>query len=520
MKSRTTHNDKISNNSGDSFSLWMDVLLPSYSSLNIDSEADVCIIGSGIAGLTCAYNLSKKGKSVIVIDQGVIAGGQTARTTAHLTWILEERYHQLSKIHGKEKVRQVALSHAAAIDFLENVVSEEKIECGFERLDGYLFASPERPSDEISNEFKTINEMGMDVVQVQGIPFNGLTDSADALKFPRQANFHILKFLKGLLEALKKLGVRIYSNTHAKSIKDGFPCVVQTSNNCKIQAKSIIVATCTPVNNRFMIHTKQAAFRTYVLAGAIPKGSVPKALYWDTESPYHYVRLQSHLTDRELDWLIIGGEDHRTGQYQAVEEKYLLLLEWAKKHFPMLKNVSYRWSGQIFNSMDTLAYIGRNPHDKNIYIATGDSGNGITNGTIAGILISSLILNGDHPWKEIYDPSRKTLLAAPRYIHDGMNNTKQYLDWLTPGDQKKIESLHPEEGIVVRNGLNKVAIFKDEEGKVHCNSALCPHLGGCVRWNCGEKSWDCPCHGSRFDPFGKVMNGPAINNLSPHPIDD
>lgn len=494
----------------------MEVALPSFSPLDSNMDVDVCIVGSGIVGLTCAYTLAKEGKSVIVLDQGAIAGGQTARTTAHLTWALDDRYYNLEKFFGEEGARLAAESHDAAIDYIEKIVLEEEIDCDFERIDGYLFVPPGDSNEILDKEFVAIQKTGKQITKIPRAPFSSSFDTGPCLRFPRQAQFHILKYVQGLIRAILKYGGKFFSNTHVNHFEEGSPCVVTTQGGAKVTSTSIIVATCTPVNNRLLVHTKQAAYRTYVIATSLPKGSVPKGLYWDTANPYHYIRVQKHLSDPNLDWLIVGGEDHKTGQDQEIDIKYDNLEKWARKRFLMVDKIEYRWSGQVFEPVDSLAFIGRNPGDKNIYIATGDSGNGMTHGTIAGILIPDLTLGKVNSWKSLYDPSRKTLAAAPKFIHETLNTVAQYRDWFTPGEIEKIDVLPPEEGIILREGLKKIAVYKDKQNNIHINSAFCPHLGGCVRWNPGEKSWDCPCHGSRFNGYGTVVNGPANSDLHQH----
>lgn len=498
-----------------SHSLWMDISLPSFSPLNQNLNADVVIVGSGIVGLTCAYTLLKTGKSVVLIERGSLCDGQTARTTAHLTWVLDDRFFHLEKMFGEKNTLLAVKSHMAAIDYIETIVQKEGIDCDFERISGYLFQPPEGDEETIEKEFHCLKNLGLPIEKVSRAPFSKTFDTGTCLHFRNQAQFHIIKYIKGLVNAIVKDGGKIFAHTPAVHFEDGDRCIVTTESGNTITANAVIVATCTPVNDRFTIHTKQAAYRTYVIAAAIPKNSVSKALYWDTQSIYHYLRIQRHLTHPDLDWLIIGGGDHRVGQDPAIEAKYQTLEAWAKQRFPMITGFHYHWSGQVFEPVDSLAFIGKNPDDTNTYIATGDSGNGMTHGTIAGILIPDLILGNSNAWKTIYDPSRKTLAAVADYIHENGNTALQYLDWLTPGDHEIIAQLPCEEGLILREGVKKIAVYKDKEGNLHAHSACCPHLGGAVRWNTGEKSWDCPCHGSRFDAYGQVITGPAISNLSP-----
>jgi Rieske Fe-S protein len=279
----------------------------------------------------------------------------------------------------------------------------------------------------------------------------------------------------------------------------------------------VVVATNTPVNDWVKMHTKQAAYRTYVIGVPVPFDSILTALYWDTEDPFHYVRLQRIGEGAEArDILIIGGEDHKTGQNEDIENRYARLLSWARTHFPGLPEPEFRWSGQIMDTIDGLAFIGRNPGDeKNVYIVTGDCGVGLTHGTIAGMLITDMIMGRENPWAILYDPARKSPLAALTFAKENLNVASQYASWVTPGEVSRPEEITPGTGAIVRSGLTKIAVYRDPAGNLHERSAVCTHLGCIVAWNATESSWDCPCHGSRFDPDGKVLNGPAIAPLAP-----
>ncbi len=497
----------------------METGLPQFSPLDRDIRVNVCIVGAGIAGMTCAYLLARTGRSVVVIDDGPIAGGETGRTTAHLTAALDDRYYEIEKLHGKDGARIAAESHSAAIDRVENIASLEEIDCDFERLDGYLFLGGDSKKKALDREHQSTRGAGLDtemVDKIPGVPF----ESGPALKFPRQAQFHPLKYLNGLTRAILRDGGKIYCGTHADKIVDGEPAEVTTADGHVITADSIIVATNTPVNDWLIIHNKQAAYRTYVIGCLVPKGSIPRGLYWDTPDPYHYIRLQDAPNAADSEILIVGGEDHKTGQADDSAVRFGRLEEWSRKHFPMIQSVEYRWSGQVMEPVDYMGYIGRNPGtDKHIFVATGDSGNGMTHGTIAGILLTDLVLGLKNPWAALYDPSRVKLGAASDYVKENVNVAKQYKDWLTEGDVTDASQIAPGEGAVMRRGSKKVAVYKDESGTIHERSAVCTHLYCIVDWNSTEKSWDCPCHGSRFDPYGKVINGPAIAPLQPAPSD-
>ena len=507
--------------SGHTTSVWMGTTeVPQFQPLTQDLRANVCVIGAGIAGMTTAYLLARAGRAVVLIDDGQIGGGETSRTTAHLTAALDDRYYNIQKLHGEEGARLAAESHMSAIHRIETIASMEDIDCDFQRVEGYLFLGGNSKRVELERELEATHRAGINDTQlVDRIPLS-FWDSGPALRFPRQATFHPLKYLKGLARAILRDGGKIYTGVHAEKIEDGEPARVTTSEGHVIGADNVVVCTNTPVNDWLIMHTKQYAYRTYVIGARIPKGSVPHGLYWDTPDPYHYIRIQQGEdgTGRELDYdiLIVGGEDHKTGQATDTQERFVRLEQWTRERFPMIERIEYRWSGQVMEPVDYLAYIGRNPGgDEHIYIATGDSGNGMTHGTIAGIILNELVQGRKHQWAKLYDPSRVKLRATPEYLKENVNVAEQYKDWFTKGDVDRADEIQPGEGAVLGTGRGKIAVYRDDRGKIHQLSAVCPHLYGIVHWNDTEKSWDCPCHGSRFDPYGKVVNGPAIVGLSP-----
>jgi glycine/D-amino acid oxidase-like deaminating enzyme/nitrite reductase/ring-hydroxylating ferredoxin subunit len=490
---------------------------PSESPLNKDTSANVCIIGAGIAGLTTAYLLACEGKAVIVLDDGPIGGGMTARTTAHLTNALDDRFYELERLFGEEGARLAAQSHTAAIDRVETIVREERIECEFERVDGYLFIPPDGKLKVLDDELPAAHRAGLtEIRRLERAPLDSF-DTGPCLHFPRQAQFHPLKYLTGLTRAIERDGGQIFTSTHADEIEGGSEAYVKTSSGYTIRTDAIVVATNTPVNDRVAIHTKQGPYTTYVIGARVPKGSVPSILLWDAPAdlwdPYHYIRVAS--SDGH-DVLVVGGEDHKTGQQHDGSQRWGKLEQWTRSRFPMAEEIEFRWSGQVMEPVDGLAFIGRNPLDAdNVFIATGDSGMGMTHGTIAGMLLTDLIMNRPNPWTQLYDPSRKTLVAAKDFAQENVNVMAQYTELVTPGDVDSVDQIQKGEGAVRRTGLSKVAVYRDEDGRLHSMSAVCTHLGCVVTWNAAEKTWDCPCHGSRFDRFGVVINGPANNDLPP-----
>jgi glycine/D-amino acid oxidase-like deaminating enzyme/nitrite reductase/ring-hydroxylating ferredoxin subunit len=503
----------MTESSGASKSVWLEVNVPDFQPLGADARAEVCVVGAGIAGLTTAYLLAREGRGVVVLEDGEIGSGETGRTTAHLTCALDDRYYELERLHGARGARIATASHAAAIDRVEAIVGEEGIDCDFERLDGYLFVPPGDSTEVLELEEAAAQRAGLtEVERVTRAPLDSF-DTGPCLRFPRQAQFHPMKYLAALAAAIQRRGGRVYTRTHADRIEGGADARVHTSGGHGVACSAVVVATNTPVNDVVTIHTKQAPYRTYVIGARVPRGAVARALYWDTPDPYHYVRLQSA---GDADLLIVGGEDHKTGQADDAGERYARLEAWARERFPMIEAVTHRWSGQVMEPVDGLAFIGRNPGDApNVYVATGDSGNGMTHGTIAGILLADLIAGRENEWATLYDPARVTLGAAKEFASENLNVAAQYADYATPGDVDSPDAIQPGEGAVIRRGLQKVAVYRDEVGALHERSAVCTHLGCVVAWNTGEKSWDCPCHGSRFDPFGRVVNGPAISDLAP-----
>lgn len=495
--------------------LWLESPLPKCPHLNKDVSTDVCVVGGGISGLSTAYYLLKNGFKVTVIDGGVIGGAQTMRTTAHLSNVLDEGLANLIRLHGLSNAALAVESHKAAIDEMERIIALEAIECDFKRVDGILFTSATETPEDIANEYNAAEQLEMLVDNTSKFKHR-LPFSVDAfLRFPHQAQLDPVKYVSGLIEAIKRLGGKLYSATHAVSIQGGTNAEVKTADGFGVQAKSIVVATNAPVNNTFAIHTKQAAYRSYVVAFEVPKGKYQPLLMWDMGDPYHYVRLHDG-SRRNCDILIVGGEDHKTGQPEDFEDPYLNLTTWAKARYKNLGEPFYKWSGQILEPVDGLPFIGRNPMDSdNIFIATGDSGHGMTSGTIAGVILSELIAGRSHDWAGLYDPSRINLMSIGTFAKENLNTALHYDTWFTAGSAESLLDIPSGEGALVRDGLSKVAAYSDVDGEIYTCSAVCPHLGAIVEWNTSEKTWDCPCHGSRFDRHGNVINGPAIKGLTP-----
>lgn len=489
--------------------VWDSVSVPRFPALSEDRKADVCVVGAGIAGLSIAYTLLREGKSVIVLDANKLGRGETGVTSAHLSNGLDDRYYAIEKVHGEAGARLAADSHTDAINRIEQIAANENIACEFKRVDGYLFSANKHNLRELETEFEAVRRAGIPITWEEKAPWASY-DTGRCIRFPNQGQFHPLKYLFGLAHLIKKLGGEIYLKTRAMEFEGGANAKVSTDKGFAVYADHIVLATNVPINDRVVVHTKQAAYRTYVLGFNIKPGSVYPGLFWDTAEPYHYIRTERNPENPEKDILIIGGEDHKVGQAANYDTIYKHLESWARKRFPAAESIAYKWSGQIIEPIDGLAYIGRNPFDhKNVYIVTGDSGNGLTHGTIAGKLIPDLIMGRNNPWEALYSPSRIHARAVGELLKENLNVVPQYGDWATPGEAESEDDIKPGTGKIIRRGLQKVAAYRDKEGKLTECSAVCPHMAGIVRWNSIEESWDCPCHGSRFSPEGDVLNGPA-----------
>jgi glycine/D-amino acid oxidase-like deaminating enzyme/nitrite reductase/ring-hydroxylating ferredoxin subunit len=508
--------------SGMNKSCWLDTTIKPCPSapLKENLHADVVIVGGGLAGISVAYCLAVAGKEVVLVEDGQIGSGETGRTTAHIVTALDNRYSALEKIFGEADTRLIAESHKAAINFIEKTVERESIDCQFERVSGYLFRDPSDKEDALTEEYEAAIRAGIEIRKLNSVPgmFN---DPGQCLEFLNQAQFHPLLYLDGLCEAIKKKGGKIYAETHAAQINhEG----VTTNEGYIIKANHVVIATNTPVNDMVVMHLKQTAFRTYVIGGLVKKDLLPKALWWDTGDhnvdsdfpPYHYIRLLTY--DEEYDLLISGGEDHPTGDIGPddiqEENRYQKLEEWTRQHFP-IEDIIYTWSGQVMEPVDSLAFIGRNPLDRdNVYIITGDSGNGMTHCTIGGLLITDMIIGRKNPWEELYDPSRITIKTGDVFFKELVRGIMSIMKGTPQDDRvKDLVKIRPGEAKITNVGGHKCGVYQDEEGEFHIVSARCTHLKATLSWNADEKTWDCPFHGSRFTCDGHVINGPANSNL-------
>jgi glycine/D-amino acid oxidase-like deaminating enzyme/nitrite reductase/ring-hydroxylating ferredoxin subunit len=500
-------------------SLWMsDVeLAPKAKRLAEDLTCDVVVVGSGIAGLSVAYELSQIGKSVVVLDRGSIGGGVTSRTTAHLAPVCDDGVAALTKMRGEEMAAKFQASQEAAVDRIEAIIARHKINCDFRRLDAYLFPGPgmefKDAREQQDDEYKALRAVKVEVAKAKGIKLKGYED-APVLHYGNQATFHPLKYLAGLIEQIEAQGGRLFADSPVVEVEEREDDVrVKLEGGMSVTAGHAVFATNSPTCDWVEIHSKMAPYRTYAMAFTIPRGALPDALYWDMADPYHYVRIQPGRGS--TDYLIAGGADHKSGEADDGAVRFEAIEAWIRELIPNLGREAARWSGQVMDTIDYCGFIGRDPSRKRTFIATGDSGQGMTHGAVAGGLLKNLIIYGSGQWSEVYEPSRKPVSAVVNFINENVTAIKNFAEYLMPAEIDSADDLKPGDGGIMRDGTAKIAVCRDNDGSLHARSAVCTHLGCHVHWNSTEQCWDCPCHGSQFAPNGAVLAGPAIAPLPP-----
>lgn len=499
-------------------SIWMQVeVAPAAPRLQHHLRCDTVVIGSGMAGLSVAYELANGGQKVVVVDRGPIAGGMTSRTTAHLAPICDDGISALINLRGVDTARLFQQSQEAAVARIEEIVNRLGIACNFRRLDAFLFPAmgmkQKEAQEQREKEYEAARKAGAAVEKVQGVALEGFAD-APVLRYPGQGTFHPLRYLKALTAAILENGGLVFAETPVVELEEREGTVrVAIEEGGTIEAACAVVATNSPINNVVALHSKMAPYRTYAMAFTLPQKTLPDALYWDMDDPYHYVRLNPG--PGTADYLIAGGADHKTGKADDGAVRFEAIEAWIRTLVPQLGKEVNRWSGQVLDTIDYCGLIGRNPGNSNVFVVTGDSGQGITHGALAGVLLKDLILHGSSPWEAVYDPSRLMPTGILNFVSENATAITNLVEYVLPGELGSIEELKPGEGGIIRSGLSKIAACRDGAGQLHLHAAACTHLGCLIHWNSTEQCWDCPCHGSHFAPDGSVLNGPAITGLKP-----
>jgi glycine/D-amino acid oxidase-like deaminating enzyme/nitrite reductase/ring-hydroxylating ferredoxin subunit len=490
-------------------SLWLEGEAPNFPALSTDLEVDVAIIGGGEARDAAAVRLKASGKRVAVLEARDIGHGTTGGTSAHLTEAVDTRYGRLEKDFGRDGARLVANASKDAIAAIEQLARAHSINCDFERLPGYLYSERESDLEALHEEWEAAGRAGLDVQLERESPLPFPVSAA--LRFGGQAAFHPFKYVRGLSRAADGDGSYVYERTRVLEIHEDERCRLVTERGV-VTAESVIMATHTPLN-WLLLHPKIGHYQSYVLA--VEAERVPsRALYWDTDDPYHYTRLVTDEADRNRNLLIIGGEDHRTGAETDTEARYAALLAYADAKFGV-KRVARRWSAQLMEPVDGLPYIGQNSGSSRVYVATGYSGNGLTFGTVAGMMLPELIAGRDHPWAALFAATRvKPLAAALDFVQENAPIGMYMVGDRLRGLGGKVEDVAPGEGKVMVVDGKRLALYREPSGELHSVSAVCPHLGCIVHFNAAERTWDCPCHGSRFTTSGAILDGPAMSGLT------
>lgn len=476
-----------------------------HPALAANLDVDVAIVGGGITGLTAAHLLAKSGKRVVLLEARRLGSGVSSGSTVQLTEVIDTRYHQLASDFGNEGAALAARASRGAIEHIAAIAT--KADCGFVRRPGYLYTESGNDVSELRKEFDAATRAGVPVELIARAPLPFETRAA--LRFLDQAQMHILRYLGAVAKLATEAGAQLYEDTRVIAIDDGGErCTLHLENGPEVRASKVLIATHAPLN-RVFLQTKIHAYRSYVLA--FRDVTIDDGLFFDTEDPYHY--FSAYPIDGN-PYLIIGGEDNKTGTTSHTEERFDKLLAWSRAHFAV-GEPTHRWSAQVEEPVDGLPYIGRNSMSKNVYVATGYSGNGITFGTAAAQIVADLVNGVDNPYADLFSATRiKPIASAAEYATENIDFPLHFVsDRLHPVDAKDASEIKNGEGKTLRVKGERLAVYRDGSGALHAVSSVCTHLGCLVKWNPTATSWDCPCHGSRFDVDGGVLDGPATRAL-------
>jgi glycine/D-amino acid oxidase-like deaminating enzyme/nitrite reductase/ring-hydroxylating ferredoxin subunit len=486
-------------------SIWMETA-PSknYPSLEKDIEVDVAIIGGGIVGVLIAYFLRSSGLRIAILEANKILSGTTGNTTAKATALHENKYAFLKKNFTLDGAKTYAKSNQWAIDELERIIEAEKISCDFKRTTASLIAVTDEGLKTLEVEFDVIHELDLPssfLKENLKVPFA----IKGEIRLEKQAQFHPRKFLLAIAKICERKGVRIFENSRVLSIDEDN---VLETEKAKIAAKKVIIATNYPIFDKAALFLRMNQRRSYALAARFIS-DVPEGMFINIDGPMLTIRPYESDGNK---WAIIGGQDYDTGEVKnknPFEE-----LEYQAREMLDIKTIDYFWGAQDSMPIDHVPYIGKMPRMENVFLAAGFGEWGMTTSFVSAKILSDLILGKENEWAKFYDPARLKPFADPKqtgkFLEHVMEGFGSYVTKIAPYDESK---LNESEGKVMQDGANKVAAYKDEQGEIHVVSASCTHLGCIVNFNKAEKSWDCPCHGSRFTVDGEILNDPAIKKL-------
>ncbi|WP_078408395.1 FAD-dependent oxidoreductase [Priestia abyssalis] len=489
---------------------WRDsISLPSFPKLEKDITTSVAIVGGGISGITTAYLLAKEGVNVTLIEAGKILNGTTGHTTAKITAQHDLIYDELINHLGRGKARLHYEAANEALHFIKNKVKEYNIACDFSEEDAYLYATSPQYKEKLEKEYEAYQQLGINGELVNSIPFDIQIEAALIMK--NQAQFHPLQYLAGLVEQITKLGGTIYEHTTATEVEEGSQPTIKTRDGFKITCDTIIACSHFPFDDgKGFYFGRMYAERSYVI-GVKTKKEFPGGMYLSVDNPVRSLRYTA-VNGEKL--VLIGGESHKTGQGTDTMKHYEALEEFGDKVLGV-EEYRYRWSAQDLITLDKIPYIGHaSSGHPNILVATGYRKWGMTNGTAAALLLRDIVLKKDNPYKEFYTPSR--FQADPdvkQFIMQNADVAKHLISGKLQIPTKRPEDLANDEGDVVTVNGKRAGAYKDEHGTLHMVDTTCTHMGCELNWNRGDRTWDCPCHGSRFSFDGDVVEGPADKPL-------
>ncbi|MDL5361011.1 FAD-dependent oxidoreductase [Halalkalicoccus sp. NIPERK01] len=478
---------------------------PRFSALDGDRTVDVAVVGAGIAGLSTAVHLAEDGIDVAVIERDRVGAAVTGHTTAKVTSQHGLKYDHLLDTVGEERARQYAEANQDALE--EVAERSEGFDAEFERAPAYVYADDSDGRRQVRDEARAAERLGLPAAFVESVdlPY----ETAGAVRFTEQGQFHPRKYVLGLAERIEEEGGEVFEETRATDLDVGQPCEVETESGA-VTAEHVVCATHFPVFDRGGYFARMKTKRSHVV-GVRVAGDPPEGMYYKAGDPYRSIRV--HRLDGE-PLVLVGGENHETGRGGSTRERYERLEGFAREQFDV-EEVAYRWSTQDYKPFDAIPYVGRlGPVGKNAYVATGFGGWGMTGGVAAGRILAGLIRDGEHPQAEVFSPARVTGESATSFLtHNAEVGARFTADWARSLLADEEATLRAGDGTVVRTDDGPVAVSRSESGELNAVSAVCPHMKCVVRWNDGEGSWDCPCHGSRFTPRGRVLDGPAIEDL-------
>ena len=476
-----------------------------------DIEADVVVIGAGITGLTTAALLKEAGKRVVVLEMSSVGAGTTGHSTGHLDAYPDRTLKELVRKFGRDAVAQVVRDRREAIDIVERLTREHEIDCDFRRISAYLYCEPQEQLSELHREYDLAAQVGLNPQQTGKIPVP--FHVAESIRFDGFARFSPYAYVVGLGWKLQDDRCRIFCGSRVTDMEEAGDRWRVITPHGRVTASAVVAAVHAGYFSLLAIESRVFPWQSYVLAARVNL-EIPDALYWDTDSPYHYTRWAS---SRDPRLLIIGGADHRTGEVEQTEQCFDQLREYVMRRWGPKVQIESQWSHEYFSPADGLPYIGHVPGKENVYVATGFDGDGLSFGTAAGKLLSDLVAGRPNPSAELYTVHRAKPLASARRVVGGMGRVANHFvgDRVRPGEVSSIDQVPPDTGCILRSGTQKLAIYREPEGKVHVMSAVCTHAGCIVHWNHSEKTWDCPCHGGRYDCTGRVIAAPPVKNLEP-----